>query len=76
MLIELVEGFYINPKLVAVVKVADEDTCALFTTGQSAVDGGFTLPFSAEEVTQQINDAEDEEDGESLDDNGETPEDD
>jgi len=69
MLIELSEGFFVNPELVAVVKVVDKNKCALFTSGQSAVDGGFTVDYSAEEVAEAVNDAcveaeEDEESGE------------
>jgi hypothetical protein len=63
MLIELVEDFYVNPEMVAVVKVTDKNQCALFTNGQSAMDGGFTLPYSAEEVVESLNDALEGEDG-------------
>jgi hypothetical protein len=64
MLIELTKGFFVNPETVAVVKATDEDACALFTCGQSAVDGGFHLPYSAESVAVAIDDEEelDEED--------------
>jgi hypothetical protein len=61
MLIELVEGFYVDPFNVAVVKATDENTCALFTPGQSAIDGGFTVPYSAADVVEQLNDAVEEE---------------
>jgi hypothetical protein len=60
MLIELYEGFFINPEQVAVVKAVDEGQCALFTAGQSAVDEGFLVPYSAQEVFEQLNDAEQE----------------
>jgi len=57
MLIELAEGFFVDPELVAVVKVTDKDECALFTVGQSAMDGGFHLDYSAQEVVEQVNEA-------------------
>ena len=57
MLIELTEGFFVDPDLVAVVKATGKKQCALFTAGQSAVDEGFTVPYSAEEVVEQLNDA-------------------
>ena len=60
-LIELFEGFYVDPDLVAAVKATGKDTSALFTTGQSAVDGGFHVPYTAAEVVQQLNDALNEE---------------
>jgi hypothetical protein len=59
-LIELHEGFFVNPDHVAVVKVAGKLKCSLYTPGQSATDGGFLVPYAAEEVAQQINDAIDE----------------
>lgn len=57
-LIELVEGFFVRPEDVVVVKATGDGGCALFTVGQSAVDGGFRLPFSAAEVAEELNDAE------------------
>jgi hypothetical protein len=57
MLIELFEGFFVNPEAAVVVKATGEGQCALFTAGQSATDGGFTVPYDAAEVAEQINDA-------------------
>jgi len=57
MLIELYEGFFVDPDFVAVVKATSEDECALFTPGQSAVAEGFAIPFSAEDVVEQLNEA-------------------
>lgn len=62
-MIELYEGFYVNVGneiQVAVVKATGDDTCALFTPGQSAVGEGFLVPYSADQVCQQLNDAEQE----------------
>jgi hypothetical protein len=77
MLLELAKGFFVNPNNVAVVKATGEEECALFTCGQSAVDGGFQLPYSAESVAGAIDDEESEpdDDGEG-DDDGEDDEDD
>jgi coenzyme F420-reducing hydrogenase gamma subunit len=57
MLIELFEGFFVNPDDVSVVKAMGKKTSALFTVGQSAVDGGFTVPYRAKEVVERVNDA-------------------
>jgi hypothetical protein len=56
-MIQLVPGFWVNPELVAVVKETGDDECALFTQGQSAVDGGFKLDYSAESVAEAIDEA-------------------
>ena len=74
-LIELYEGFFVNPDEVAVVKATGEDQCALFTTGQSAVDEGFHLPYGAAEVAEQINDAYDEDEDDRDDDEEDDEED-
>jgi len=56
-MIQLVPGFWVNPELVAIVKETGEDECALFISGQSATDGGFHLPYKAEQVAEVIDDA-------------------
>jgi len=56
-MIELADGIFIAPEHVVAVKKIDDGQCALFFIGQSAVDGGFLLPYSAEEVSEAINDA-------------------
>lgn len=71
MLVEIVEGFFCDPELVAVVKTTDKDSCAVFTAGQSAVDGGFTLKYSAEQVAQEVNDALEEQNEEETEDQDE-----
>lgn len=61
MLTQLVTGFWVDPEKVAVVRETDDDgKCVLFLEGQSAVDGGFTLNYPAEQVAQQVNEACDE----------------
>lgn len=57
MLVEIYEGFFCDPEEVAVVKTTGKDMCAVFTQGQSAMDGGFALPYAAEEVAAHVNDA-------------------
>lgn len=44
----------INPSLVTVIKPAGKDKCTVFFAGQSAVDGGFLVNQSADEVTDII----------------------
>jgi hypothetical protein len=57
MLIQLADGLFVNPDAITVIKATDVDTCALFTAGQSAIDGGFHVPYGAAEVAEHINDA-------------------
>ena len=77
MLEEIVKGFFCDPEYVAVVKATGDESCAVFTAGQSAVDGGFHLPYPAEQVAQEVNDlieelyAEPDEGDEEEDENGE-----
>ena len=70
MRVKLFEGFFVDPDLVAVIKATGIDECALFTAGQSAIDGGFHIPYSAEEVDMALDEGEalDEDDGEEFDD--------
>jgi hypothetical protein len=65
-MIELVEGFWVDPWDVKVIKTIDEKSCSLWVSGQSATDG-FVIPYPAEEVVQAIID-EREKDGEVEDD--------
>jgi hypothetical protein len=55
-LIELIEGFWCDPFAVTVIKKIDENKCALWTTGQSALEG-FVLDYPVEEVAQAVTDA-------------------
>jgi hypothetical protein len=61
-MIELHEGFYVrigSDIAFAVVKASsDGESCSAFTDGQSAVDGGFLIPYKASEVCEQLDDAE------------------
>ena len=65
-MIELVEGFWVDPFQVTVVKSISENKCSLWVYGQSATEG-FVLDYPAEEVVQAIIDArvEDEEESDS-----------
>ena len=58
-MIELVEGLWIAPEHVAMVKHVDENKCLLYFVGQSALEG-FSLPYAASEVAEAINDHFDE----------------
>jgi len=66
MLIQIVDGWWCDPWSVTVVKKIDENSCAVWTTGQSALEG-FVLEYSAEEVADAVNDARNDEDGDSED---------
>ncbi len=68
-MIELVEGFWINPDKVTVIKAINDERCALWVKGQGAMDG-FILEYAAEEVVELLHDAlygEDEEETEVED---------
>lgn len=70
-MIELHEGFYVrigSDIAFAVVKASEDGkACSAFSDGQSAVDGGFLIPYKASEVCEQLNDAEEELYGEEED---------
>jgi hypothetical protein len=55
-MIELVDGFWINPAKVTVIKANGKDSCTLWVRGQSAMDG-FVLDYSADEVVELLHDA-------------------
>lgn len=71
MIIEIVEGVWLDPWSVTVIKKIDEDKCALWTTGQSALEG-FVLEYPADEVAQAVNDARAESDEDEESENEET----
>ncbi len=66
-MIEIVEGLWVAPEHVALIKATDDDKCVLWTVGQSALDGHI-LEHPAEEVAEVINEALEEEYGEELED--------
>ena len=55
-MIELVEGFWVDPFEVKIVKKIDEKSCLLFVTGEGAMDG-HVLEYTAEEVVDALIDA-------------------
>jgi hypothetical protein len=57
MLFEIADGFFCDPEDVRVVKKTGKDTCALFNTGQSPVDGGFALDSDAAKIANEVNNA-------------------
>lgn len=52
-MIEIYDGFFVNPWKVTVVKAAGEDKCVLYVSGQSALDG-FVVDRPALEVATDI----------------------
>lgn len=58
MFIELVTGFFFDPVTQTIIRDTDEDRCALFRRGDSAVDGGFTLPCEAAKAAEVLDDEE------------------
>ena len=55
-MIEILEGVWLNPHSVTVIKAISENKCALWVRGQSAMDG-FVFEYPASEVAQAIIDA-------------------
>lgn len=55
-MIELVDGFWVDPFSVTVVKAINDNSCAIWTTGQSALEG-HVLDYPAGDVVQAIEDA-------------------
>lgn len=56
-LIEVEEGLFIQPCKVMVVKATEEGKCAVFMSGQSAVDGSFIVHRDAVDVADDVNEA-------------------
>lgn len=54
-MIELVEGFWVDPWEVKIVKKIDEKSCVLYVTGEGAMDG-HVLNYPADQVVQVIED--------------------
>lgn len=55
-MIEIVEGLWVSPEHVALIKAVGDNLCVLYTIGQSALDG-HVLEYPASEVAEAINDA-------------------
>ena len=55
-MIEILEGVWLNPHSVTVIKAISENKCALWVRGQSAMDG-FVFEYPASEVAEAVNDA-------------------
>jgi hypothetical protein len=74
-MIEIDDGFYVNPFEVSAIKTAGKDKCVLYLSGQSALEG-FVIERDALEAATDILEAmndndEDEETEEEEDDNKE-----
>lgn len=55
MMIEIVDGFWIDVWKARAIRKVDDDTCLLYMAGQGAMDGHL-LEFPADEVADLIND--------------------
>lgn len=53
-MIEISDGLFVAARHVAVVKKLSNNSCAVFTVGQSAVDGGFHVERPALEVATDV----------------------
>lgn len=62
-MIEIIEGIWLDPWSVTMIKRISDGKCALWTTGQSALEG-FVLDYDADEVAEAINDARNDSDEE------------
>jgi hypothetical protein len=62
-MIELAPDLAVIPCPGMVLKGVDEDKCALFTPGQSAVDGGFLINRPFDEALKEIDEALEGDDG-------------
>lgn len=56
-MIEIEKGFFVNPRLIAVIKSVADGKCAIFTAGQSATDEGFLIDYDADELAEEITNA-------------------
>lgn len=59
-LVEIYDGFFVNPWKVTAVKAPEKDKCVLYVSGQSALDG-FVIDRAALEVATDIVEAMQEE---------------
>ena len=74
MIEEIVDGVWLDPWSVTMVKKIDDSKCSLWLTGQSALEG-HVLDYPAEEVVQAINDLREEDEGETDEDEPDEDED-
>ena len=65
-LVHIVEGVWVDPWDVKVIKKISDNSCAFWVTGQSAMDG-FVLDYPAEDVVQAIEDARESANTEDVD---------
>ena len=72
-MIELVEGVWLDPWSVTLIKKISDGKCALWTTGQSALEG-FVLDYDAGEVAEAVIDARNESEDDTDDDQDEDEE--
>lgn len=53
-MIEITDGLFVAARHVAVVKKIDDESCAVFTVGQPAVDGGFLIDRPTLDVATEV----------------------
>lgn len=71
MIVEILEGIWIDPELITVVKAAGKNRCVFWVTGQSALEG-FVVDHSAAVFVNAVYEAmfggvDDEEDEDGFD---------
>ncbi len=63
-MIEIIEGLWVAPEHVALIKACGDNSCIMYTVGQSALEG-HVLEYPADQVAEVINDYF-EDDGEEI----------
>ena len=58
-MIELIEGFWVDPWDVKAIRAINDHSCSMWLTGQNA-ENGFVLPYEASEVVDAVIDARNE----------------
>ena len=68
-MIELIEGFWVDPWDVKAIRAINDHSCSMWPTGQNA-ENGFVLPYEASEVVDAVIDARNESEDDDEDDEG------
>jgi hypothetical protein len=71
LMIELTEGFWVSAEDIKVIKRIDDKRCALWVSGQSAIEG-FVLECAAEDILRLLGYSDEEEDEDHDDENDES----
>lgn len=73
-IIDISEDLAVLARNVAAVKKIDDESCAVFLVGQSAVDGGFLVARPWEDVIEELNKELEDEDLREEDEDGDQEE--